>query len=263
MEWPDENYGAIARQRKATFYADAQTVETNGTRLEGVSGLVDGISAAEDALMEAIDGNSPQEASKLGVDADAVRPTPNKFTLKNSANEGPGIQEDKNEEMPQFARRMATRSTIQHVSPTPTSPPVEVDPFFFPPNYRVDRDYGLPPTEAEETRRLLSAAVQRQEEFLRGLNVVRNDLLRAQNLRKKVWGWCRTMEGMRTYHQHLSEVSGNAGKWDIDEGENVGLSDGEDWYDKEEWGLDGPLEKGREEEDEEMLPQGKKTRGRK
>ncbi|KAI5780543.1 RXT2-like protein [Geopyxis carbonaria] len=163
-------------------------------------------------------------------------------------------------------RRMTTRSANNNSHASPPSveaPGVEIDPFFFPPNYSVDANYGLPTHEAEETRRLIVAAVQRQDEFLRGLNRLRTGLLRAERLRKKVWEWCRIMEGMRDYHQHLAEVSGSAtaAKFDIDEGEHVGLSDGEDWYDMDSWGLEEPLEKGREEEEEGLEPlPGKKTR---
>jgi hypothetical protein len=107
---------------------------------------------------------------------------------------------------PPEPRRMTTRSANHNngASPAPPSPSVEIDPFFYPPDYKVDRDNGLPPGEAEETRRLLAAAVQRQDEFMRGLKRVQDGLLRAESMRKKVWGWCRTMEGMRWYHQDLA-----------------------------------------------------------
>lgn len=66
------------------------------------------------------------------------------------------------------------------------------------------------------------------------------------------------MEGTREYM-----AAGGVEGW----GEEVGvtLSDGEDWYDMEEWGLEEVLEKGKEEEDEgvgEQVVSGKKTRGR-
>jgi hypothetical protein len=42
------------------------------------------------------------------------------------------------------------------------------------------------------------------------------------------------------------------------------MSDGEDWYDKEEWGLDEDLKKGQDEEEEDnTTQQPKKTRARK
>ncbi|KAI5819682.1 RXT2-like protein [Pyronema omphalodes] len=169
---------------------------------------------------------------------------------------------------PPEPHRMTTRSANNNNN-NPTSPraeseapSIEVDPFFFPPDYSVDRDYGIPAAEAAETRRLLTQSVQRQDEFIRGLEKVRNGLLKAEKYRKKVWEWCRTMEGMREYHQHLAEVSGVPGNFDIDTASNVGLSDNEDWYDMEIWKLDEPLLKGQEEEDETDVAQQKKTRRR-
>jgi hypothetical protein len=40
------------------------------------------------------------------------------------------------------------------------------------------------------------------------------------------------------------------------------MSDGEDWYDKEEWGLTEDLKKGQDEEEEDTTTTGKKTRNR-
>ncbi|KAI9802049.1 MAG: hypothetical protein M1825_003105 [Sarcosagium campestre] len=99
-----------------------------------------------------------------------------------------------------------------------------------------DRDYGLPPAEAEETRRLLLQYVQKQEEVCRGSERLYNGLLRADRWRGTVWKWTRA-EG------HLGE-----------------MSDGEDWYDKEEWGLEEDLKKGYHEDEEEVAAQAKKTR---
>lgn len=48
-------------------------------------------------------------------------------------------------------------------------------------------------------------------------------------------------------------------KWAKAEAHVGEMSDGEDWYDREEWGLEGDLVKGRDEEEEEGQVQGKKT----
>jgi hypothetical protein len=40
------------------------------------------------------------------------------------------------------------------------------------------------------------------------------------------------------------------------------MSDGEDWYDKEAWGLVEDLKKGQDEEEEDTTTTGKKTRNR-
>ncbi|BFZ60187.1 hypothetical protein YB2330_001210 [Saitoella coloradoensis] len=55
----------------------------------------------------------------------------------------------------------------------------------------VDRDLGMNHTAAEETRRLVQAALERSEEFLRCLGAVRNGLNRAERLRGKVLGIAR------------------------------------------------------------------------
>jgi len=174
-------------------------------------------------------------------------------------------EEHENNTHPPAPARMTTRSFQQQQQQEvaslpplePASPRLDIDPFFFPPAYAVDRDIGIPANEAEETRRLLLAAVQRQEEFMRGLNKVYSGLLQAKHKKQDVWRWCRAMEGVRQYHaskteRDISEIT--------DEEIAVGLPDNEDWYDKEEWKLDAALVKGKEEEEEEEKT--KKTRGR-
>jgi hypothetical protein len=54
----------------------------------------------------------------------------------------------------------------------------------------------------------------------------------------------------------------NVLKWAKAEGHVGEMSDGEDWYDKEEWGLDDDLKKGQDEEEDDGGNQGKKTRTR-
>ena len=146
-------------------------------------------------------------------------------------------------------RRMRTRAQAQAVnepivpsrSETPESwVQPEIHPLFMIPALAVsDRDFGLPAHEAEETRRLLNAYVQKQEEICRGSEKLHEGLIRADRQRKEVLKWCKA-EG------HVGE-----------------MSDGEDWYDKEEWGLEADLEKGQNEDDgDNGVIQGKKTRGR-
>lgn len=144
--------------------------------------------------------------------------------------------------------RMTTRAQAQAVSdnsgssrtrtPSPTSwiPPVIHPLFLVPEAARPDRDFGLPSNEAEETRRLLMAYVQKQEEVVRGVEMLYEGLLRADRMRQTVFKWCKA-EG------HVGE-----------------MSDGEDWYDKEEWGLEEDLKKGHDDEEEDTTTQGKKTR---
>jgi len=113
-----------------------------------------------------------------------------------------------------------------------------IHPLFTPPTYpRPDRDMGLPENEAENVRHLLSLYIQKQEEVSRGAVKLYLNLLKADRLRQQVLRW--------------SKAEGHVGE----------LSDGEDWYDWEEWNLTEDLKKGQDEEEEE-LPVGKKTRTR-
>ena len=143
-------------------------------------------------------------------------------------------------------RRMRTRAQAQAASePTASSRtetpeawvPPDIHPLFLiPASALPDRDCGLPSNEAEETRRLLTAYVQKQEEIIRGANMLYEGLMKAERQRKTVFKWCKA-EG------HVGE-----------------MSDGEDWYDKDEWGLEDDLRKGHLEEEEDTAVAGKKGR---
>ncbi|KAI1211331.1 RXT2-like protein [Annulohypoxylon truncatum] len=119
-------------------------------------------------------------------------------------------------------------------------PPIH--PLFLPPrSARPDRDLGIPEAEAEDMRRLLQSYVQKQEEVCRGAKRLYEGLLRADRMRKTVLQWAK-------YEAHV--------------GANRDMSDGEDWYDKEEWGLEDDLKKGQDEEEEDTTQTTKKTRTR-
>ena len=156
-----------------------------------------------------------------------------------------------NDDQQPIAHRMRTRAQAQAVSdnnvairtrsPSVASSSVpSIHPLFLIPRGACpDRDFGLPPEEAEATRRILMSYVQKQEEVCRGAEKLYNGLLKVERMKKDVFDSCKA-EG------HVGE-----------------MSDGEDWYDKEEWGLEEDLRKGHEEEEEEGGTQNKKTRGRK
>ncbi|MCJ1297223.1 hypothetical protein MMC08_000009 [Hypocenomyce scalaris] len=158
------------------------------------------------------------------------------------------IQDD--DELQSAPHRMTTRARAQAVSdnttslhtrsPSPASsiPPYIHPLYLVPQSARPDRDFGLPPAEAEETRRVLMSYVQKQEEVCRGAERLYEGLLKADRMRKTILKWCKA-EG------HVGDAS-----------------DGEDWYDKEEWGLEEDLKKGGEDDDDDTANQGKKTRGR-
>ncbi|RGP61836.1 hypothetical protein FLONG3_10423 [Fusarium longipes] len=113
--------------------------------------------------------------------------------------------------------------------------------FLAPMGARPDRDIGLPDQEAEDIRRLLALYVQKQEEVCRGAKKLFLGLLKAEQLRKDVLHWSKA---------------------EAHSGPNRDMSDGEDWYDKEEWGLTEDLKKGQDEEEEDVQTTGKKTRNR-
>ncbi|OAQ73853.1 rxt2-like protein [Pochonia chlamydosporia 170] len=117
-----------------------------------------------------------------------------------------------------------------------------VHPMFLPPaSAKPDRNMGIPENEAEDIRRLLALYVQKQEEVTRGATRLHQGLLRAERLRSNVLHWAKA-------EAHC--------------GPNRDMSDGEDWYDKEEWGLTEDLKKGQDEEEEDTTTTGKKTRNR-
>ncbi|KAF7712231.1 Uncharacterized protein PECH_003820 [Penicillium ucsense] len=114
--------------------------------------------------------------------------------------------------------------------------------FMIPETVRPDANFGLPPNEAEETRRLLWSYIQKQEETVRGFEHMLECLLRAAHMKANVMEWCKA-EG------HVGE-----------------MSDGEDWYDREKWGLaEGEeLKKGTDEDEVEAVDESRTTakRGR-
>ncbi|KAJ5684783.1 uncharacterized protein N7477_001128 [Penicillium maclennaniae] len=148
-------------------------------------------------------------------------------------------------------RRMTTRarananqdagsptSTADTASTLPTPHPL----FLVPEGVRPDANFGLPAAEAEDTRRLLWSYIQKQEETVRGFEHMLDSLLRACHMKANVLEWCKA-EG------HVGE-----------------MSDGEDWYDREKWGLgEGEdLKKGTDEDEVETIDERQTTakRGR-
>ncbi|KAK1759645.1 hypothetical protein QBC47DRAFT_372667 [Echria macrotheca] len=118
-----------------------------------------------------------------------------------------------------------------------------IHPFFLPPrSAHPDRDLGLPEQEAEDVRRLLQLYVQKQDEVCRGTKKLYQGLLKADRYRRTVLQWAKA-------EAHC--------------GPNRDMSDGEDWYDKEEWGLTEDLKKGEDEVEEDTTQTQKKTRNRK
>ncbi|PGG99130.1 hypothetical protein AJ79_08694 [Helicocarpus griseus UAMH5409] len=163
---------------------------------------------------------------------------------------------------PEPPRRMTTRAQANQAANHPNSPissetarsgsPTSTDnldltlhPVFILPPTHLDRTCGLPPAEADEVRRMLWSFIQKQEETVRASQKMYHMLLGACRKKDIVWEWCKA-EG------HVGE-----------------MSDGEDWYDREQWGLaEGEdLRKGADEDEAEGVVDegrttGKRGRGR-
>lgn len=193
------------------------------------------------------DAKSPLEDTVASMDSHETQMKPKDF--KDAL---PIDGEEVDDESQPAPRRMRTRAQAQAVSENTTSthtrsvspaswtPPLIHPLYLMSPSAYPDRDIGLPANEAEETRRILMLYVQKQEEVCRGAEELYEGLLKADRMRKTVLKWCKA-EG------HVGE-----------------MSDGEDWYDKEEWGLEEDLRKGHDDDDDDnnIATQGKKTRGR-
>lgn len=150
----------------------------------------------------------------------------------------PGPHRMRTRAQAQAASEKTASSRTRSISPASWIPPAIHPIFLMPESARPDRDMGLPAGEAEEIRRMVMLYVQKQEEVCRGAERLYIGLLKADRLRTNVFKWCKA-EG------HVGE-----------------MSDGEDWYDKEEWGLEEDLRKGHDDEEDDAATQVKKTRGR-
>jgi hypothetical protein len=139
------------------------------------------------------------------------------------------------------AHRMTTRRQARAAeSPSPPASPTstahEVHPMFiYPTDALPDRDLGLPSDEAEDTRLLLMAYVQKQEEVARLAAELFSGIMEGERMRQEVLNMAKA-------EAHLGE-----------------MSDGEDWYDREDWNLTEDLGKGKDEEDDDAVVTGKKS----
>ncbi len=234
----------------ASTRGTAQRVVDDGAHNEGR----DTLNGAQD--LEMVDVGQPHEAVedelKIAASAEAVNGTGPMTNGTAHVQDTDGVQEkdegtksatgdDVSDDTSQAAHRMTTRARAQAAStPSPPRSPsglaAEVHPLFlFSADSLPDRDFGLPPNEAEETRMLLMAYVQKQEEVARATSDLYQGLMQADRMRQDVFSWCKA-EG------HVGD-----------------MSDGEDWCDNDFWGLDHDLIKGRDEEEDETANTGKKS----
>ncbi|TVY78131.1 Transcriptional regulatory protein RXT2 [Lachnellula suecica] len=237
MDSPAENGNTVEDETSASIEMLKKAVggEENGT----------GILEKGKAPEVVTDGHLEEDGAAKDSANNAEQPT------EDVEMDGEGGAEDQ-DDLP-APRRMRTRAQAQaasentasvrtrSASPDSNDEPY-VHPYFLAPlSSRPDRDVGLPQQEAEETRRLLQLYIQKQEEVCRGAQKIYEGLMRANRLRNTVLKWAKA-EG------HV--------------GVNRDMSDGEDWYDNEEWGLSEDLKKGHDEEEEDAATTAKKTRTR-
>ncbi|KAJ5533635.1 hypothetical protein N7494_010187 [Penicillium frequentans] len=189
------------------------------------------------------------DISKDGEKADAKRTNGDPNETYDETEQDAEMHDGSSPEPP---RRMTTRARAnaanpqdENQSPSSETASTFLTPhplFLIPDNVRPDANFGLPATEAEETRRLLWSYIQKQEETVRGFENMLNSLFRACHMKANVLEWCKA-EG------HVGE-----------------MSDGEDWYDREKWGLaEGEdLKKGTDEDEVETVDDSRTTakRGR-
>ncbi|KAL3489759.1 RXT2-like protein [Aspergillus germanicus] len=257
----NEPRGSDAGQPKApkseevdTFVGDLpqhlENGESSGAKANGnKSGIIppDGDRALD------VDVPMDQEERQIGG--------PDQGPNKNKEGGDEDVDEDvemQNGSPPEPPRRMTTRAQANAGQPqdhdsgrdspsvsseTPSSLPTPHPLYLVSDLVRPDANFGLPPSEAEDTRRLLWSYVQKQEETVRGFEHMLESLLRACRMKEDVFEWCKA-EG------HVGE-----------------LSDGEDWYDREKWGLaEGEdLKKGADEDEIEPVEESrsnKRGRGR-
>lgn len=205
---------------------------------------------------EGIHSGRPEQADGQNADEELARANTEhgNDTHEEEPEKDAEMQDD--ESSPEPLRRMTTRAqanaeggetanrSASPSSDTLSSLPAPHPLFLVPDATRPDPNSGLPPNEADETRRLLWSYVQKQEETVRGFEHMLDSLLRACRMKDDVLEWCKA-EG------HLDE-----------------MSDGEDWYDREKWGLaEGEdLKKGADEDDIEPVDDtratGKRGKGR-
>ncbi|KXJ97097.1 RXT2-like protein [Microdochium bolleyi] len=204
--------------------------EVNGVEKAGIA-VSDKVNNDGDEIMEdrAAESEGTKTRSRNNEDEKSDGPLPLKA---DAITNGAGSALPKADEAASSFGRPATPDSLSQY---------DIHPFFLaPPSARPDRDLGIPEAEAEDVRRLLQLYVQKQEEVCRGAKRLYHGLLRAERMRRTVLSWSK----------HEAHV-----------GPNGDMSDGEDWYDKEEWGLDEDLKKGQDEEEEDTTqPAKKRTR---
>lgn len=210
------------------------------TEHEHIESAHDGSRDAPDVDMQDVEGTSRPRKEITNGDGPDTNGVLHDEEHHKAEENGDAAEEASDTASQLTAHRMTTRARA-NVASTPSPPPSpdgaeSIHPLFlFSADSLPDRDVGLPITEAEETRIVLMAYIQKQEEVARATADLYHGLLQADRMRQDVFKWAKS-------EAHVGE-----------------MSDGEDWYDNEEWNLEHDLMKGRDEEDDDTAVAGKKS----
>ncbi|PSK37459.1 hypothetical protein B9Z65_2201 [Elsinoe australis] len=260
--------GSIEAKASADHIAKPNGSTNNILGIQMQAQSTNGVNAMDMAVQKAahVNGDAPPEAQKEitttnGIHKDNAVPTTNGDDhMDTTTDDAPALAAEQpttgddnagnQEDDGQPSHAMTTRAKARTppledgghsvASDAPSSLPA-ISNFFIPAASSLpDQTLGLPLNEADDTKRLLLLYVQKQEEVVRGIEQLMFGLLKVDRLRKEVYKWCKA-DG------HMGE-----------------MSDGEDWYDKDDWGLTEDLVKGKEEEEveDETKRRGRRREGK-
>ncbi|KAG8423756.1 hypothetical protein J3458_000621 [Metarhizium acridum] len=245
------NSGGSARSSVARVNGDSNSYNSKSLVYGRQGQLVGTTADADVSMMDATAANNEEEKGKNNEAAIKSEPagvkvdrSPNETEANNGIANTNGNGDAQSKQNGKDGGVMSGAPKEQSGGPflSESKSPSFIHPIFLPPpGAKPDRNMGIPENEAEDIRRLLALYVQKQEEVARGATRLHLGLLRAERLRSNVLHWSKA-------EAHC--------------GPNRDMSDGEDWYDKEEWGLTEDLKKGHDEEEEDTTTTGKKTRNR-
>jgi hypothetical protein len=175
-----------------------QEAETNGVQVNGTADPTAAIqNQSEDTSQQMETEDPPPSESAPDQQQSTENPTtdvnPNNNTNTNgTANTSPSATPSRS---PTPVTRPTTRlQTAATVVPDQSTPH---NGFNWPTSFiqatpsTTPEDLGLTKEQASEVRRMVQAALERSQEFLRCLEKVRLALVRADKQRKMVWLWCK------------------------------------------------------------------------
>ena len=185
----------VATNGEMNGVATGQEEETNGIQENGTTDPTPVATSEGTSQQMETDDQPPQE--QASDQQPAENPTtdvnPTNPNTNGTANTSPSATPSRS---PTPVTRPTTRlQTAASVVPDNTTTPSNE--FHWPPSFlqatrsTTPEDLGLTKEQASEVRRMVQAALERSQEFLRCLEKVRMALVRADKQRKMVWLWCK------------------------------------------------------------------------